>query len=242
MMNAIIIDDKITNVEMLEIMLQQYCPTVHIAATATDIEEAQLLILQHRPDLIFLDIELNGENGFELLRKLKHISFETIFTTAYSEYAIQAFREQAVDYLLKPIHIPFLQEAILKAEKQIVLKRAGGQTPQSPTSQKISLPSQEGYQFVNHDDIIRCEASGSYTTFYLTGKLKVVVSLRLKLCESKLPVHSFFRVHNSHIVNLRYVRKYHKGKTGILTLEDGTEIEVAASRKEAFLEAMNRRQ
>lgn len=240
MLNAIIVDDKITNTETLDILLQKYCPAVQVIAAATDIEEAYQLILQHRPDLVFLDIELNNATGFDLLRKFKEVSFETIFTTAYSEYAIQAFREQAVDYLLKPIHIPFLQEAVIKAEKQIGLKRnkVSAATPK-PATNKISLPSQDGYQFIDIREIIRCEASGSYSVFYLTGNRKIVVSMRLKLCESKLPAHSFFRVHNSHIVNIQYVIKYQRGKTGAVILSDGTEIEVASSRKEAFLEVMN---
>jgi len=239
MLNAIIIDDKIINAETLEIMLRQYCPTVTVVATATAIDEACLLIYQYRPDLIFLDIELYGGTGFDLLRKFKEIFFETIFTTAYDQYALQAFREQAVDYLLKPINIVFLQEAVSKAERQIRLKRQGNSHLMPAVSGKISLPSQDGYLFVDPREIIRCEASGSYTVFHLAGGRKVMVSIRLKICESRLSSGLFCRIHHSHIININFVNKYFKGKGGYVVLTDGTEVEVSTSRKEAFLGMMH---
>ncbi len=241
MLRAIIIDDKIINADTLGLLLKQYCPMVTIIAIATEIEEACLLICQHRPNLIFLDIELYDGTGFDLLRRFKDIFFETIFTTAYDHYAVQAFREQAVDYLLKPINIILLQEAVGKAEKQVRLKQQASSPPGLMTSNRISLPSQDGYIFIDIKDIVRCEASGSYTTFHLANGSKVMVSVRLKVCSSWLSPGLFSRIHHSHIVNINFVNKYIKGKGGYVVLADGTEVEVSTSRKGAFLDMMNDR-
>lgn len=242
MTTAIIVDDKPANISTLEILLRDYCPAIEIIATATNIELAFEIIRQKRPAIIFLDIEMTGGNGFDLLRQFNPPFFETIFTTAYDQYAVRAFRENALDYLLKPIDIDALQQAVQKAEQHIHLKQTRDslttvlQRATSSSNDKIALPIQEGYLFVEHRDVVRCEASGSYSYFHMVNGEKIMVSLNLRECEDLLPPVRFFRVHRSHIVNLKYVRKYARG--GSAQLLDGTEVTIAANKKEDFLAAL----
>lgn len=245
MINAIIVDDKYANVVTLQKMVELYCPSVSIKGSATRVPEALDIIRETVPDLVFLDIEMPGHNGFSLLEQSEPDSFETIFTTAYDQYAIRAFKTQALDYLLKPIDIIELQQAVQKAGRQIELKRTGelvenmGMQPAGSLN-KACLPTLEGYVFVDYEDIIRCEASGSYSYIHLADKRKLLVSMRLKECGEMLSQFSFMRVHHSHIVNLHYVERYVRGRGGSLWLKDGTMIDVSNNRKEAFLAAMRR--
>lgn len=244
MLSAIIVDDKPANIQTLQRLLADYCPQVAVVGTATDGEHAYAAIVAHRPALVFLDIEMPGGSGFDLLRKFPQASFELIFTTAYNQYALQAFRENALDYLLKPIDIGALQQAVSKAERQVGLKQAGHSQAQQPmpARSRISLPVQDGYLFIDSHDVTRCEASGSYTWFHLAGGKRLMVSLRLKECEDLLPAAAFFRVHNSHIVNLRWIARYVRGRGGYLVMQDESVVDVAASRRDAFLEAMRKQQ
>ncbi|KAK6026981.1 LytTr DNA-binding domain protein [Ostertagia ostertagi] len=196
------------------------------------------------PHLVFLDIEMPGGNGFDLLRMFTKIDFEVVFITAYNQYAVRAFREHALDYLLKPVDIDALQEAVARAEQQSGLKETGHkleqylQQPQG--TGKISIPVQDGYLFINSYEIVRCEGAGSYSLFYLANGKKQIVSMRLKECEELLPATQFFRVHNSHIVNLKYVARYVRGRGGNIQMLDGSMVDVSVSRKDAFLEMMRR--
>lgn len=242
MIKAILVDDKSTNIKLLETLVRDYCPSLRVVATAKSVEEAYHNILLHLPQVVFLDVEMPGGDGFDLIHKFNPVFFEVIFTTAYSQYAVKAFREQALDYLLKPIEIDALQQAVGKAERQIALKESGNrllsfleQHHATPAVKSIALPALDGYLFVDPADIIRCEASGSYTTFYLSDGQKVLVSLRLKVCEQLLPPTRFFRIHHSHIVNLSHIRKYVKGRGGYVQLQDGTALDVAATRRDDFL-------
>lgn len=240
---AVIVDDMMINIETLQELLTRYCPYVEIIGTAGDLQQAYEIILLKKPQLVFLDIELGDGNGFEVIHKFSKVTFEIIFTTAHSQYAINAFRENAVDYLLKPIRISDLQQAVEKAIRKlemvaIMSNIANPVTQQTATVNKICLPTLEGYLFVDFNNIIRCQASGSYTVFYLKDNTKITVSLRLKICEDKLPPGTFLRVHNSHIVNLHFVSQYFRGKSGYIVMSDGSQIEVSASRKEIFLEMM----
>lgn len=249
MKKVILVDDKATNLQLMTTLIRQYCPTLIIAATATCVEEASNSISIHRPDIVFLDIEMPDGNGFDLLQRFQPVFFEVIFMTAYSQYAVKAFREQALDYLLKPIDIDALQQAVFKAERQIDMKQAGNRMLDYlkykeeaiiPAIEKIALPSLDGYVFVKPTQILRCEASGSYTTFHLKDGQKLLVSMRLKACEQLLPGNVFFRVHHSHIVNLDYIQKYVKGRGGHVELEDGTVIDVAATRRDDFLKLIGK--
>lgn len=244
MINALLIDDNHANIKTLSKLIGLYCPQVTICGTAQNIEEGHREILKHRPDLVFLDIEMPRGNGFELLKKFDPLAIEVIFTTAYSQYAVQAFREDATDYLIKPIDIDALQQAVAKAETRHRSRRNGEHTgkpeqePRSAPVGKISIPVLDGYLFMNYQDIIRCEASGCYTNFYTIDGKKLVTSMRLKECETLLPPGQFFRIHRSHIINLRYMVRYQRGRGGYVIMEDKSTVEVAANRKEVFLEQM----
>ncbi len=200
-----------------------------------------------QPELVFLDIEMPNGNGFELLKKIDRISFDVIFTTAYDQYAIEAFRREAIDYLLKPIDIEALQQAVIKAEKKASLVHNQShwqkflQGLQLVANTKISIPVLDGMLFINPGDIIRCEASGSYSNFYLVNGKKLTTSLRLKECEDLLPEQFFFRAHHSHIINLNYMTRYVKGRGGYIVMEDNSMVEVASRKKEAFLEFLKKR-
>jgi two-component system LytT family response regulator len=241
MISAVLVDDKPVNIEILQAFLMQYCPAVHVAGSALTIEDAYTLIRHEKPELVFLDIELTDGTGFDLLKRFKHIDFEVIFTTAYNQYAIQAFQVNAVDYLLKPIDIELLQEAVDKVKKQIGLRKTNEKIEALLSSSanlseaKISVPTQDGYIFIPVNDIWYCEASGSYSYLHMKTNKKILISLRLKECEGILPAATFFRVHNSYLVNTQHIRQYIKGRGGFLVMENGEKIEVAVSRKDEFL-------
>ena len=240
MLKTIIIDDKPGNISTLRKLLEQHCPQITVCATALNIEDAEQAIARFQPILIFLDIEMPNGSGFDLLKRFDALTFEIIFTTAYNQYAVQAFRENALDYLLKPIDIGALQEAVTKVEKQVSLKQANTYHEKylkqlQPQTTKISIPVHDGYLFINHQDIIRCEASGSYSNFFTIDGKKQIVSMRLKECEDILPVNTFFRVHYSHIINLKHITRYVRGRGGYVLMQDGSTVEVAASKKDAFL-------
>lgn len=244
MLKALIVDDKTSNIKLLEGLIKNYCPDLEVAGTATDAQEAYTRINTLHPDIVFLDIEMPGKDGFDLLHQFEQVFFETIFVTAHDRYALQAFGEQVLDYLLKPIDITALQKAVSKAAKQIKLKQGNGhmlqylQQAQTLPDYKISLPTADGYLFINYKDITRCTASGSYTTFYMQDGQKILTSMRLKECEEQLPPTLFFRIHHSHLVNLNYIRKYVRGRGGYVLMQDGSSADVAVTRKTAFLKAM----
>lgn len=236
-MKAIIIDDQQTNIDILAQLLSRFCPGVSVAGFATSVEQGYMLINQHRPDLIFLDVEMDGNTGFDLLKMFRHVFFKIIFISAHRQYAIDAFREHAVDYLLKPLAIGHLQEAVTRAEEQLLLEQARKSPPPDHIvpETKISLPTQEGYLFVYYNDILHCEASGSYSHFYFVDGKKMTVSLRLRECEELLPANIFCRVHHSYIVNVNHIKKYVRGRGGHLVLQNDMTIEVSSARKDEFL-------
>ena len=200
-------------------------------------------VAKFHPDLVFLDVKIHGENGFDLLKQLDEIDFEVIFTTAYDNYAVQAFKFSALDYLLKPIDPDDLKQAVDKLKTKLSknelakkfdvlfhnLKNLEG------ASKRITIPTVNGLVFLQVSDIIRCQSDVNYTTIYLTDRHKMTVAKTLKEFEALLEEYDFYRVHNSHLINLAFVRSYHKGKGGYVSLSDGSEIEVSTRRKEAFL-------
>ncbi|WP_118976765.1 LytR/AlgR family response regulator transcription factor [Taibaiella koreensis] len=198
MLKALIIDDKPANINTLVKLVEMYCPQLSICATCRNIKEGYIAILKLQPALIFLDIEMPDGNGFDLFQRFERLPFEVIFTTAYDQYAVQAFRENALDYLMKPIDIEALQHAVAKAQEKASLVHNNDRLEQylsqlrTPVPSKVSIPVLDGYLFINHQDIIRCEASGSYSHFFMVDGKKLVVSLRLKECEHMLPEKFFF--------------------------------------------------
>ncbi len=240
MIRAILIDDEPRGLEFLQTLLGLYCPQVEILGTARRAEEGIDLIFQKKPDLVFLDIEMPYMNGFSLLESIYPITFEVIFVTAFEDYALKAFRYNALDYLVKPIDIEDLKKAVAKAYPFVANRRIEQVPPvqgDSPLIElgKVCLPIQEGLWFVNVEDIVRCEADGKYTWFYFQNKEKRLVCKNLKEYEELLPQSIFFRVHYTHLINLKFVHKYIRGKNSIIEMTDGTQVELSSRRKDVFL-------
>lgn len=243
MIRALIIDDEPKSIKVLSTMLREYCPGVTQVGEARRADEAVMLVRQLRPNLVFLDIEMPSGNGFEILDRLRPVQFELVFVTAFNEYTLKAFRYNALDYLLKPLNIEELQTAVDKAAENIRLKSFNTQLDKflenlkqvGPAVQKIALPEKNGIILVPVTDIIRCEASRGYTTFILKNRQRVLSSKNIKEYEDLLPEHTFFRLHHSHLVNLNYIRMYHRGRGGQVEMEDGTLVEVAVRRKDELL-------
>ena len=243
MIRAVHIEDEPRNIELLASLIESHCShQVTLVGNAKNIPDAINLIKNTHPQLVYLDIELNKGNAFELLEQLKEIDFQVIFITAFDQYAVKAFRHNAVDYLLKPISISELKEATTKAVEKIdhssintnildTLK----ELKLNISNQKIGVPVQDGVVFVNADEIIRCEANGSYSTFYLTNKKTVITTKSLKDIESLLSFSNFVRVHNSWIINTNYIRKYYRGKNSYAEMEDGSVVTISLRKKGDFL-------
>lgn len=237
---AIIIDDEPRAINTLTSLLNLYAADVHVIASCQNVPEGVLAINKHRPQLVFLDIEMPEYNGFELLGFFRDIDFEIIFVTAYNEYALRAFEVSAIDYLLKPVDIDKLKTAVEKARKKIdrndmqqrmeLLK----ETFRSRQFSKIALPMAEGLLFVETADIVYLEADGAYTEVWLKNGSKIVVSKKLKFFEDVLAENpGFFRSHRSFIVNINYIRKYSKTES-IISLDNGKTVTVSRDRKADF--------
>lgn len=240
-MKVILIDDEAKARRILENLLKEYCPQMQVVATAEDVPSAVKVIHKHQPDLIFLDIEMPGYTGFQLLDFFDKINFDIIFTTAYEEYAIQAFQVSAVDYLLKPIQIDLLIKAVEKAsqkqDKQLQERFDTLQKNfQQPSIQRIALPVAEGLMFVEVEDIICMTADGAYTEIHWGNKQKVLVSKNIKSFEKILQQNTcFFRTHRSHLINLNRVKQYVKQEGGYIVMDNEKVVNLARDRKENFL-------
>lgn len=240
-MTCVIIDDEENNILNLQILLQKQCSGVQIVATAMNADDGETIIKQHNPDIVFLDIQMPGRNGFQLLQSLPKLNFEIIFVTAYDEYGIQAVKWSALDYLLKPIKIEELQQAVQKAEEKSRAKHQNEQLQnlidllqhqKKPEEQRIALPSAKETRFVEVRDIIRCESDNSYTMFFLAGKEKIWVSKPIYEYEELLANHGFIRCHQSHLVNKKWIRSWVKTEGDYLLLEDGAEVPVSRQKKD----------
>lgn len=238
-MKAILIDDETGNIENLKNLLQKYCPQVEITGTATTITEAFDEIKRNEPDLIFLDIQMGKDSGFDLLRLLPERNFEVIFITAYDQFGVQAIKFAAMDYLLKPIDIPELVGSVQKAEKKIgkeknhlqlnsLINYLNKSTPKNP---KIALPQQKEIRYVSVSDIIRCEAENTYTYFFLQNGERILVCNHLKEYALLLKPYGFIRTHQTHLVNPEFVKSWIKEDGGGLLLEDGAKIPVSKPNK-----------
>ncbi|MBL0356473.1 MAG: response regulator transcription factor [Chitinophagaceae bacterium] len=242
MIKAIIVDDEQHCIDRLTNLLQQYhSGTVQLLASASSVKEGIKVIREHQPDLIFLDVQIHDRTGFDLLRECGTVNFNVIFTTAYDKFAIQAIKFSAIGYLLKPIDEDDLQEALDKL-KDISVENTGlmaavieNNLQPASKKKKLTIPSGNELLFVNIDDIIRCHSDINYTTIFKTDNQKIVVAKTLKEFEELLSDHNFFRVHNSELINLGYIKSYNKGKGGSVLLTDGTELEVSTRRKDDFL-------
>lgn len=241
MIRTVIIDDEANARISLRALLMENS-SIEIAGEAFCVADGVELIRMTKPDLVFLDVQMPDGTGFDLLEKLDEISFKVIFVSAYDHFAVTAFKFSALDYLQKPVDSEELKQALVKFSKpdnnqpakiKVLLGNKSG-------IEKIVLPSQDELIFVKVDDIVRCESDNNYTCFYFQSGERILVSRTLKDYEELLEPLGFFRIHKSSLINLRYLKKYKKGEGGMVTLEDGTQLEVSRRRKDDFLKILNK--
>lgn len=244
MIRAILVDDEPSNTRILEKMIDQFCSGITIVGKADNGKKALEVIRREKPDLVFLDIEMPYGNAFQLLDSLKPIEFEIIFVTAFDSYMLKAIRYCALDYLLKPVDINEVKAAVNRAFQRLAVKNANRLQLENLLNhlknpnvsvEKMALPIKEGFVFQDIQDIMRCEAKGGYTIFHIHNGEKILACHNIKEYEDLLPETDFCRIHISHIVNLKFVRKYLKGRGGYIEMSDGTVLEVAIRRKEEIL-------
>lgn len=246
--NGIIVEDEKHQQERLKELLVKHFPELNIFGIASSISEATAMLATTKPDLVFMDVILPPHTSFDLLSTLEHIPFEIIFTTSFEEYAVKAFRLSAVDYLVKPV----VKDELIKAIEKFKQKRAEKEASMhirnllenmqvsKAEHTKIALPTLTGYLFLKVKDIIRCESDNTYTTFFTVDKRKIIVSKTLKECEQMMIDYRFYRVHNSHLINLEYITEYIKGEGGIVKMLDGSQIDVSRRRKEEFMHVLKK--
>ena len=248
MILTIIIEDEPVSREMLMLMLKRHSDDITIIDTCSNPTDGQESIAKNQPDLVFLDIQMPKMNGFEMLKKIGKINFEVIFTTAYDQYAINAIKVSALDYLLKPVDDEDLTIAIEKCKERLQEKNPqqrfehlfNNLTNKNPLDKTIALGASDGISFVKMSDILRVEANGRYAKFHLLDKQTILVSKTLGDFEEILSANQFFRVHDSAIINLNHVKKYTRGDGGTVLLSDGTELDVARRRKDDFVKLIPR--
>ncbi len=246
-LKAIIIDDEARSRKALETALKDYCPSVEVISIAETPEKGIEAILANKPDIVFLDVQMPGMSGFDLLSHFPVIDFDIVFITAHDHYAIKAIRFSALDYLLKPIQIDELMTAIKKAEEKKNNRHTNWQYKSlyenvknnQNKSGSIAVPTGNGLLFIKTENIIRCEAEGNYVIIYQSGIEKILITKKLGDIESLLNEKEFFRVHNSHIVNLAHIKKYVKGDGGYVIMSDNSTVDVARRKKEEFLQMLN---
>lgn len=240
---SVIIEDESAAREVLRSYLQKCCPQVEVLGEAQDSKEAVELIHQVQPQLVFLDVEMPFGNAFDVLEACKDLHFETIFVTAFSEYSLKALNQSAAYYLLKPVSIEELILAVNKVQEQLNRQEIFNRNKiivdnfkeSQVEKQQIILPTMEGFEVVKAGDIVRLQGNGNFTNAYLSDGTKRMVCRFLKHFEEILPF-PFLRIHKSHIINMNFVKAYHKGAGGCVVLQDGSEVEVSTSYKSSFLD------
>jgi two-component system LytT family response regulator len=247
MISALIIDDEYHCVQRLQTLLgdnagEIMCMEQH----ASSVEEGLAMIRSNLPDLVFLDVHLGNKTAFDLLEQLESKNFDIIFTTAYDQYAVRAFKFSALDYLLKPVDADDLERALQK----LTVKREKNETASKldtlmhnvrdiqGTNKRLCVPVMNGFTFLQVSDIIRCQSNINYTTFFMKNGQSLVVPRTLKEFEAMLSDYNFFRVHNSHLVNMACIKSYNRGKGGYITLLDDSVIDVSVRRKDEFLKKL----
>lgn len=248
MIRTLIIDDEPRIIKLIAKIIGDHCPLLEIVGTTDNLTEVLPMVKNLQPSLLLLDIEFPSGNIFSVLEQLPVTQFQVIFITAHNTYASEAFKQQAVDYILKPVTKEAIVQAVARAQERIQgnvkldmakMLELLSAVPEQP--RKIPLPAAEGILFIDEADIIRCEASGRYTIIYLKGK-KLTVTKTLKEIEALLiNARQFFRVHHSHIINLALITRYHRGQGGMAELADGSMVEVSASRKDELLNILLRK-
>ena len=245
MIRTLLVDDEPLALKHLTAIIGKQAPELEIVATATSVTEALEKIKLCNPDLVFLDIELSGETSFEILSALKYRHFEIIFITAHDQFGIQAVKQDATDYILKPINKTELIKAIEKVSKKIEDKklRSPVETPSFETTKntlsRLALPTLEGLLFVDISNLMYCESEGRYTRFYMADEnKKILVSKNLGEYESLLPANTFIRIHHHTLVNINFVDKYIKGRGGYVVLKNGQTLAVSSRKKDTFFDKL----
>ena len=251
MIRVVLVDDEVQSCKSLAIKLKDIAEDIEIVGSFQHPDKAILGIRKLKPELVFLDIEMPGMNGFQMLEKMEEFDFEVIFVTAYDEYTLNALRISALDYLLKPVDTEDLKNALSRLRKKISVRENTSQTkgqlellgetlkePHAP--KRLALATLQGIVFLKINEIIRVEALSNYSTFFLINKQKIMVSKTLKEFEPILTMQNFFRVNRSCIVNTDYIIKYKHEDGGMLELQDGSEVGVGPNRKNELVELLSR--
>jgi two-component system LytT family response regulator len=238
-LKTILVEDEKTSREILKNYLEKYCPFVSVLGEASNIDEALVLIRNNDLDLVFLDVEMPYGSGFDLLEKLGDTNFEVIFVTAYNQYAIEALNSHASYYLLKPISIDELIKAVdyvTKIKNKEIELQNVVLVPKTKTNDNIiTIPTQDGFEVLAIKDIMYCKADDNYTQIFLENKQIKLVSKTLKYFEAILKENGFARIHKSYLVNVSFIASYKKGKGGTISLVNGKELSVSASKKVELL-------
>lgn len=250
-LSALIVDDEEFARENLKMLLEEYCPEVKVIGAAGGAIQARLLVEEHNPDVVFLDIMMPGEDGFSFLESQKERSFQVIFTTAFREHALRAIKESAIDYLEKPIDIEDLRNAVNKAAENIRLKSPSNISTErlskvlqdivlTNSVEKTVVPTKDGLAIVKNTEIIHLEAMENYTMIYLVGGKKYMSSRSIKAFEDKLDPNMFFRAHKSHIINIaHHLKEFLRNEGLIAVLSDGTQVPVARRKLQEFLDKID---
>lgn len=241
MITCIIIDDETKCVHTLELIIQRHCPELQLLASCDSAESGLEAIRTHRPQVVFLDIEMPKMNGFDMLDKVGKIDFHVVFTTAYSQFAIKAFQYSALNYLLKPIDPDDLIDTVSRIQnlqrppqqEQIDILLETLRRPE-PKMQRIALSTHDGLIFVQTTDIMYCQSENNYTWVYLTKGGKHLLAKTLKEFEETLPALDFYRIHNSYLVNLNEIQRFVREDGGYVMMNNGTQITIARARREQF--------
>lgn len=250
MITCVIIDDEKPARDALELMLARYFPEkIKVLATAGSLKEGVYAIYQQNPDLVFLDIEMPEENGFRIFNYFQKVTFAVIFITAYKEYAIKAIKVAALDYILKPVNVNDLKEAVDLYEKRLgsvvpaesIGKLLNSLNYSTPVTDKIALPTFDGFRFEKAGKIMYCKADQNYTVVYIKDGAEIMVSKSISVVQQLLPADLFYRIHKSYLVNLNYIKNYNRTGGYHVILENGTRLDVAGRRHDDFLKALTRR-
>ena len=246
MIRSIIIDDEQSAREGLRIILKKYCPDIDIVASCEKPEIGLEKVKELKPDLVFLDVQMPRLSGFDLLEKIGEINFEVIFITSYDKYAIKAIKFSALDYLLKPIDIDDLVQAVEKINekqhKEVANYKSllANMKNRSEKLTRLAIPTENEIVMQDLKDIIYCLADGSYCTIYLVDDKKITVSKMLKDFENILPENDFCRIHHSSLVNMAHVVKYVRGEGGYVVMTGGVHLDVSRRKKEGFIQLLNK--
>ena len=246
-MRTVIIDDEQNALDVIKLQLEKFCSDVEIVAVCLGGNEGISAITKYQPELVFLDIEMPHVNGFDVLEQTKGFNYKVIFTTAYNQFAIKAFKFSALDYLMKPIDIEELQKAVTKTkailETEVVAKKIStllNYIQPEESSKRIALSDGGMLVFYEENEICRIEGDSNYSHVYLTNGKKITLSKTLKDIEERLGNVSFYRVHQSHIINTKLIKKIAKGENSFVVLNDDTIVPISRSKKDSFLEHFTR--